>query len=183
MNSTEWWSPDPGNTPNRRRISNRTRLFSRTSSFDQNSDGDVLIQCMSGSGSIQMDSVAARSGSSMSSRSWAKPSSPFTRSSVASGKWFTPARTGSSSCIPQPSARLRLKVAPTHSLHSPTVFTDVSRVTDRTSAVSGLVTLMNHASGATFSTLRAMSTMTGMLRSARMTPPGPTLSPMGWRMP
>ncbi len=85
--------------------------------------------------------------------------------------------------MPQSSARLRLNVAPTHSLHSPTVFTPVSRVTERQSAVSGLVTLTNHASGATASTSRAMSSSTGMLRNARSTPPGPTLSPMGWRIP
>ena len=76
-----------------------------------------------------------------------------------------------------------MNVAPTHSLQSPTVFTAVSRVTDRHNAVSGLVTLTNHASGATASTSRAMSSSTGTLRSARRMPPGPTLSPMGWRMP
>ena len=130
-----------------------------------------------------MVSVAARSGSSISARSFANASSPLTRSSIASGKWFTPASTGSRSCIPQSSARLRLNVAPTHSLHSPTVFTAVSRVTDRHSAVSGFVTLTNHASGATASTSRAMSSSTGTLRNARRIPPGPTLSPIGWRMP
>ncbi len=43
--------------------------------------------------------------------------------------------------------------------------------------------MTSHASGATASMSRAMSTNTGMLRSARMMPPGPTLSPIGWRMP
>ena len=108
-----------------------------------------------------MCSFAARSGSSISARSCANPSSPFTRSATASGKWLTPASTGSRSAMPQPRARLRLNVAPTHSLHSPTVFTAVSRVTDRHSAVSGLVTLTNQASGATASTSRAMSSSTG----------------------
>ena len=56
--------------------------------------------------------------------------------------------------MPQSSARLRLNVAPTHSLHRPTVLTAVSRVTHRHSAVSGLVTLTNHASGATVSMSR-----------------------------
>ena len=59
----------------------------------------------------------------------------------------------------------------------------VSRVTDRHSAVSGLVTFRKHASGAIASTSRAMSSSTGTLRSAADHPPGPTLSPMGWRMP
>ena len=85
--------------------------------------------------------------------------------------------------MPQSSSRLSVHVQPTHSLQSPTVFTLVSRVTERHSAVSGFVTLTSHASGATASTSRAMSSSTGMLRSARMMPPGPTLSPIGWRMP
>jgi len=52
-------------------------------------------------------------------------------------------------------------------------------VTARHSAVNGLVTFTNHASGATRSTSRAMSSSTGTLRNERSTPPGPTLSPMG----
>ena len=45
------------------------------------------------------------------------------------------------------------------------------------------MTLTSQASGATASTSRAMSSRTGTLRSARRIPPGPTLSPIGWRMP
>ena len=75
--------------------------------------------------------------------------------------------------MPQSNSRLRIHVAPTHSLQSPTVFTPVSRVTDRHSAVSGLVTFTSHASGATASTSRAMSSNTGTLRSARSDAAGP----------
>ena len=60
---------------------------------------------------------------------------------------------------------------------------DVSRVTDRHSAESGFVTFRSVASGARRSIARAMPSSTGTLRSARDTPPGPTLSPTGWRMP
>ncbi len=111
------------------------------------------------------------------------PSAPFTVIPVASGKWLTPPRTPSMSFIPQSNSKLRLYVAPTHSLHSPTVLTLVSRVTERHSAVSGFVTLTSHAAGATASMSRAIPSMTGMLRKARMTPPGPTLSPIGCTTP
>ena len=39
------------------------------------------------------------------------------------------------------------------------------------------------ASGQTCSMSRAMPTSTGMLRSDRLMPPGPTESPTDWRMP
>jgi len=58
--------------------------------------------------------------------------------------------------MPQSSARLRLNVAPTHSLHNPTVFTPVSRVTDRHSAVSGLVTVTACVLAAAIPTWRAV---------------------------
>ena len=66
-----------------------------------------------------------------------------------------------------------MNCAPVISWHSPTVLIDVSRVTARHSVVIGLVMLSIHASGQISSMSRAMPTSTGMLRSARMIPPGP----------
>ena len=74
-------------------------------------------------------------------------------------------------------------VSPTSSLHSPTVVMFVSRVTARHRAVNGFETLSRRASGQLRSMARAMPTVTGMLRSARAMPPGPTLSPTGWGRP
>jgi hypothetical protein len=59
----------------------------------------------------------------------------------------------------------------------------VSLVTARVSAVRGLLTLISSASGQHRSMALATSRMTGTLRSARETPPGPTLSPTVWRTP
>ena len=47
----------------------------------------------------------------------------------------------------------------------------------------GLVMLSNHASGHWSSMSRPMPASTGMLRSARLIPPGPMLSPTDWWMP
>ena len=58
------------------------------------------------------------------------------------------------SAMPQSNSRLRIHEQPTHSLQRPTVFTFVSAVTDRHSAVSGFVTFTSQASGATASTSR-----------------------------
>ena len=63
------------------------------------------------------------------------------------------------------------------------VLSGVSRVRARQIVVMGLVRLRTQASGQSSSTSRAMSRNTGMLRSARMTPPGPTVSPTDWRTP
>ena len=58
-----------------------------------------------------------------------------------------------------------------------------SRVTARQIVVIGFVRLSSHASGQSSSMSRAMSRKTGMLRSARMMPPGPTVSPTDCRIP
>ena len=47
----------------------------------------------------------------------------------------------------------------------------------------GLVMLSMSASAQHCSMSRAIPTRTGMLRSERLIPPGPTLSPTDWRMP
>ena len=47
----------------------------------------------------------------------------------------------------------------------------------------GLVMLSSQASGQTSSMSRAMPARTGTLRSARLMPPGPTVSPTDCRMP
>ena len=65
----------------------------------------------------------------------------------------------------------------------PTVAIEVSRVTARHSTVIGLVMLRSHASGHCSSMSRAMPRSTGTLRSARITPPGPTVSPTDCLMP
>ena len=75
-------------------------------------------------------SACTPSTSSSSARKRANASSPRTVIAVASGKWFTPPRTASISCIPQSNRRLSANVVDTHSLHRPTVRQPVSRVTD-----------------------------------------------------
>ena len=99
------------------------------------------------------------------------------------GRWFTP--TTSKSKLRKSTSRIcdSVNCAPVTSWHSPTVFTDVSRVTARHSVVIGFVMLSIHASGQISSMSRAMPTSTGMLRSARMIPPGPTVSPTDCLMP
>jgi SLT domain-containing protein len=57
------------------------------------------------------------------------------------------------------------------------------RLTARHSAVSGLLTFNNVASGAYRSTSAAMRITTGMLRREREMPPGPTESPTGCQIP
>ncbi len=69
------------------------------------------------------------------------------------------------------------------SWHRPTVRIAVSRVTARQIVVIGLVMFINHASGQSSSMSRAMPRKTGMFRSARAIPPGPTVSPTLWAMP
>ena len=59
----------------------------------------------------------------------------------------------------------------------------VSRHTERVRVVIGLVMLSSQASGQSSSMSLPMPTRTGMLRSARLMPPGPTLSPTDWGMP
>ena len=85
--------------------------------------------------------------------------------------------------MPTSNSRLIAHVRPTSSLHSPTVVMFVSRVTARHRAVNGFETLHKRASGQLRSMARAMPTVTGILRSARAMPPGPTLSPTGWGRP
>ena len=95
------------------------------------------------------------------------------RSLVMIGRWFTP--TTSKSKLRKSTSRIceSVNCAPVISWQRPTVFTDVSRVTARHSVVIGFVMLSIHASGQISSMSRAIATSTGMLRSARMTPPGP----------
>ncbi len=59
----------------------------------------------------------------------------------------------------------------------------VSCVIERQSVVMGFVMFSIHASGHSSSMSRAMPTSTGMLRRARMIPPGPTESPTDCLMP
>ena len=79
--------------------------------------------------------------------------------------------------------RLSQNWSPTSSLQSPTVRTEVSEETARHSAVRGLLTFSRVASGAQRSTSVAMRRTTGMLRSERAMPPGPTESPTGCQIP
>ncbi len=113
----------------------------------------------------------------------ANPSEPPMVMDVTSGQWLTPPTTGSTSCMPTSKSKLIAHVRPTSSLHSPTVVMLVSRVTARQRAVNGFDTLSSRASGQLRSMARAIPSVTGMLRSARATPPGPTLSPTGWGSP
>ena len=59
----------------------------------------------------------------------------------------------------------------------------VSWHTERVNAVMGLVMLKSQASGQCSSIALPMPTRTGMLRRARLMPPGPTVSPTVWVMP
>ena len=69
------------------------------------------------------------------------------------------------------------------SWHSPTVLMEVSRHTERVRQVIGFVMLKSQASGHRSSIALPMPTSTGMLRRARLIPPGPTVSPTVWVMP
>ena len=80
-------------------------------------------------------------------------------------------------------SRLIENLRPTNSLHRPTTRIPDARPAARHNAVSGLLTLTSNASGQWRSIARATSLTTGTLRKARAIPPGPTLSPTGWRMP
>ncbi len=176
-------SADPGSTPNLSNSSNLMAALAMMSPLVQPSPVERLRACMAAGGSIQIGSSARDPGRSSSVRSISKPSAPSMVSEVMSGRWFTPATTGSMRSKPTSKRRLRTKVIPTSSLQSPTARTEVSLVTPRQRAVSGFETFTSHASGATRSTAWAISTTTGTLRSDRMIPPGPTLSPTGWRTP
>jgi hypothetical protein len=69
------------------------------------------------------------------------------------------------------------------SWHKPTVVIGDARVTARQIVVIGFVRFSSHASGQSSSMSRAMPRKTGMLLSARVMPPGPTLSPTDCRIP
>ena len=107
----------------------------------------------------------------------------FVRIAVTTGKWFTPVTSRSRSAKRVSRSCESANRVPVTSWQRPTVLMSVSRVTARQSVVIGLVRLQSQASGHTSAMSRAMPTSTGMLRSARVTPPGPTLSPTGWRKP
>ncbi len=69
------------------------------------------------------------------------------------------------------------------SWQSPTALIPVSRHTARVRAVIGFVMLKSQASGQWSSMAAPMPTSTGMLRSARLMPPGPTVSPTACLIP
>ena len=83
--------------------------------------------------------------------------------------------------LPRAMARSMVKL-PT-SWQRPTVLMEVSRQTERVRQVIGLVMLKSQASGQCSSMALPMPTRTGMLRRARLMPPGPTVSPTVWVMP
>ena len=72
------------------------------------------------------------------------------------GRWFTPATVGVKLAEVASSSWLSSELRTVISWQSPTVFTDVSRVTARQSVVIGLVRLSIHASGQSSSMSRAM---------------------------
>ena len=121
--------------------------------------------------------------SSTSLRRTSNPSSPSTSSDVSTGKWLTPVTDAATASPGRPSAMARsMQKLPT-SWQSPTVLMLVSRLTARVRVVIGLVMLKSQASGQHSSMALPTPTRTGMLRRARLMPPGPTESPTVWVMP
>ena len=112
------------------------------------------------------------------------PSRPSPRSmAVTTGTWFTPVTERSIAFQFAPASSVSTPRKFVTSWHRPTVRIAVVLVTDRQSAVMGFVRFSSHASGQTSSMSRAMPTSTGTLRNARLMPPGPIVSPPGWRIP
>ena len=66
---------------------------------------------------------------------------------------------------------------------SPTERTVVARATAQHTIAIGFTYCSSTASGQTSSISRQMSTSTGIVRSPRMIPPIPTVSPIVWRKP
>ena len=111
------------------------------------------------------------------------PSAPPICSWVTSGRWLTPADTGSISCIGASKSRLNENFRPTSSLHRPTTRMFDSRARAAAQRGQWIAHVDHQGLGALRSMARATSVTTGTLRSARVIPPGPTLSPTGCRMP
>ena len=108
---------------------------------------------------------------------------PSTSSEVSTGKWLIPVTEAETASSGRPTAMARsMQKLPT-SWQSPTVLIPVSRHTARVRAVIGFVMLKSHASGQRSSMALPMPTSTGMFLSARLMPPGPTVSPTVWVMP
>ena len=82
-----------------------------------------------------------------------------------------------------PSAIATSQLMITTSWQRPTALIDVSLLMARVRHVIGFVRFSSHASGHSSSMSRAMSSSTGMLRSDRLMPPGPHVSPTDWRTP
>ncbi len=121
--------------------------------------------------------------SSTSLRNRSNPSVPSTSSEVSTGKWLIPVTEAETASSGRPMAMARsMQKLPT-SWQSPTVLIPVSRHTARVRAVIGFVMLKSHASGQRSSMALPMPTSTGMFLSARLMPPGPTVSPTVWVMP
>ena len=99
------------------------------------------------------------------------------------GKWLTPITVGEMAVWGFPKAMARSMQKWPTSWHRPTVLIPVSRHTDRVRAVIGLVMFSIQASAQHSSMSRPIPTRTGMLRSDRLIPPGPTLSPTDCRIP
>ncbi len=91
-----------------------------------------------------------------------------------------PATRTSKSSLAAPNIRSIPPRTPCSSWQSPTAFTFVVLVTARVSTVIGLVRFSIQASGQARSIVRAISSRTGTFRSARDSPPGPTVSPTDW---
>ncbi len=88
-----------------------------------------------------------------------------------------PATVGRTDSAGRPRAMARSMDQFPTSWHRPTARTDVCLHTARVRQVMGLVMLSNQASGQTFPMSSATPTRTGMFRSERLIPPGPTVSP------
>ena len=173
-NSATWRSPAAGNAPQRSSRVSLSRWRWAKSSCEN----------VSASGRPGYGARASRPpASSTMPRRISKPSSPSTSSAVTTGKWLTPTTVGRSASAGLPRAMARSMHQLPTSWQRPTVLTEVSRQIERVRVVIGLVMLSSQASGQICSMSRAIPTSTGMLRRARLTPPGPTLSPTDWRMP
>ena len=182
-NSTRWRSPAAGSTPNRSSSSSFTRLAASRSPFVHTWPSETFSCPRPSGNAIASGSPARSSACSTTSARSASPSLPSTSSSVTSGRWLTPATVGAIAKKGTSRSRLIVNCMIVTSWQRPTVVIGDSRVTARQMVVMGFVRLRSHASGQTASMSRTMSRKTGMLRSARLMPPGPTVSPTDCRMP
>ena len=184
-NSTRWRSPAPGSTPKRGTARTSPGCACSRSPLVQSATlGDLLVAEALG----ELASRAARRARRRRRRAGRAAArgrrAPATSSSVMNGRWFTPATVG----LEVEEARVEQQRQ--DELRDRDLVAEPDgpdrRLTGHRAADRGhRVGEVEHPRvGADAPPCRGRcSRKTGMLRSARMIPPGPTVSPTVWRMP